>query len=86
MAHMGRPGLSAVQEAELWERRKYGESLRDIGRALGKHARWVFVFDVFAEHESLELWLKAHERREMDLLRPWQQRGCPHSSRRRRFS
>ncbi|WP_366519075.1 helix-turn-helix domain-containing protein [Natronocella acetinitrilica] len=35
---MGRPGLSAGQKAELWARWKAGESLSDIGRALGKHA------------------------------------------------
>ena len=38
MAEMGRPGLSAGQKAELWARWKAGESLSDIGRALGKHA------------------------------------------------
>lgn len=35
---MGRPGLSARQKTELWARWKAGESLSDIGRALGKHA------------------------------------------------
>ena len=38
MAHMGRPGLSAAQKAELWQRWKEGQSLSEIGRALGKHA------------------------------------------------
>ena len=38
MAHMGRPGLSAVQKADLWQRWKQGQSLSEIGRALGKHA------------------------------------------------
>ena len=38
MAQMGRPGLSATQKRELWDRWKSGESLSDIGRALGKHA------------------------------------------------
>lgn len=38
MAQMGRPGLSASQKAELWQRWKTGQSLSDIGRALGKHA------------------------------------------------
>jgi len=38
MGHMGRPGLSAAQKADLWERWKQGQSLREIGRALGKHA------------------------------------------------
>jgi len=38
MAQMGRPGLSFSQKAELWARWKDGQSLSDIGRALGKHA------------------------------------------------
>ena len=38
MAQMGRLGLSALQKAELWQRWKAGQSLSDIGRALGKHA------------------------------------------------
>lgn len=38
MAQMGRPGLSAAQKTELWHRWKNGQSLSDIGRALGKHA------------------------------------------------
>ena len=38
MAQMGRPGLSASQKAELWQRWKAGQSLSDIGRALSKHA------------------------------------------------
>lgn len=38
MAQMGRPGLSASQKAELWQRWKAGQSLSDVGRALGKHA------------------------------------------------
>ena len=42
MARMGRPGLSAEQKRELWARWKDGQSLSDIGRALGKHAASVF--------------------------------------------
>ncbi len=38
MAQRGRPGLSASEKADLWERWKSGQSLSDIGRALGKHA------------------------------------------------
>ena len=38
MAHRGRPGLSAAQKADLWQRWKQGQSLSEIGRALGKHA------------------------------------------------
>ncbi len=42
MAQMGRPGLSAGQKAELWQRWKTGQSLSEIGLALGKHAGSVF--------------------------------------------
>ena len=35
---MGRPGLSAAQKTQLWQRWKAGQSLSDIGRALGKQA------------------------------------------------
>ena len=42
MAQMGRPGLSAAQKAELWRRWKSGQSLSEIGCALGKHAGSVF--------------------------------------------
>ncbi len=38
MARIGRPGLSDAQKSELWRRFREGESLSDIGRALGKHA------------------------------------------------
>lgn len=43
MARTGRPGLSTTQKQELWTRWKNGESLSDIGRALGKHAASVFA-------------------------------------------
>ena len=36
MTQMGRPGLSAAQKTELWDRWKIGQSHSDIGRALGK--------------------------------------------------
>jgi IS30 family transposase len=42
MARTGRPGLLAEQKRELWVRWKDGQSLSDIGRALGKHAGSVF--------------------------------------------
>lgn len=38
MRPMGRPGLSGAHKAELWRRWKHGQSLSEIGRALGKHA------------------------------------------------
>ena len=34
----GASGLSAAQKADLWQRWKQGQSLSEIGRALGKHA------------------------------------------------
>ena len=42
MAQMGRPGLSSQEKQELWARWRAGQSLSDIGRALGKHAASVF--------------------------------------------
>lgn len=42
MARLGRPGLSAEQKADLWERWKRGQSLSEIGLALGKHAASIF--------------------------------------------
>lgn len=36
MAQLGRPGLTGEQKRELWSRWKAGESLSEIGRALGK--------------------------------------------------
>ena len=38
MGQMGRPGLSLGQKRELWNRLSSGQSLSEIGRALGKHA------------------------------------------------
>jgi IS30 family transposase len=42
MAQIGRPGLSVGQKAELWARWRQGQSLSEIGRALGKHAASIF--------------------------------------------
>ena len=38
MARMGRPGLSDQEKSELWRRWQAGQTLTDIGLALGKHA------------------------------------------------
>ena len=46
MARTGRPGISAEQKQELWRRWKAGETLSEIGRALGKHAASVFAIVV----------------------------------------
>ena len=42
MARVGRPGMNDAQKKELWERWRRGESLSDIGRALGKFPASVF--------------------------------------------
>jgi len=42
MARLGRPGLSAEEKKELWSRWRQGQSLSDIGRALGKHAGSIY--------------------------------------------
>jgi len=42
MAQMGRPGMSDGQKKEVWQRWRKGESLSDIGRAVGKHPGSVF--------------------------------------------
>src|ERR1700688_5230523 len=46
-----RRGLSAEQKAELWKRRKAGQSLNEIGRALGKDH--VVVHFVLARHGGI---------------------------------
>ncbi len=38
MAQRGRPGLSVQQKKDLWSRWRQGQSLSEIGRALGKQA------------------------------------------------
>src|SRR4051812_32685357 len=38
MAQLGRPGLSAQQKQELWSRSRMGQSISEIGRALGKQS------------------------------------------------
>jgi len=42
MAQRGRPGMTAGQKTEVWQRWSKGESLSDIGRAVGKHPGSVF--------------------------------------------
>jgi len=42
MARTGRPGLWAKEKQELWARWRLGQSLSDIGRALGKHAGSIY--------------------------------------------
>ena len=42
MARTGRPGLSPKQKRELWARWRRGESVSEIGRALGKQAGSIY--------------------------------------------
>ncbi len=65
MAQLGRPGLSAMQKAELWERWKNGESLSEIGRALGKHAG--SVFGVLKTHGGIVPTPRRRSRRTLTL-------------------
>ena len=44
VAEAPRRGLSPAQRAEMWARWKAGESMSDIGRALGKHPGSIFTF------------------------------------------
>ena len=41
MSRRGRPGLSVDQKAELWRRWKSGQSLIEIGVAIGRHANTI---------------------------------------------
>lgn len=42
MAHVGRPGMTETQKDEVWRRWRTGESLSDIGRAVGKFPASIF--------------------------------------------
>ncbi|MCA9497916.1 MAG: hypothetical protein KC588_01850 [Nitrospira sp.] len=52
LAQLGRPGLLSPQKAEAWEQWKRGQSLSDIGWALGKHAG--SIHGIIADKLSLE--------------------------------
>ncbi len=65
MARTGRPGLSPEQKRDLWFRWKAGESLSDIGRALGKHA--ASVFGVLRAHGGI---MPTPRKRNVACLRP----------------
>lgn len=43
MARLGRPGMSDERKNELWERWQGGESISEIGRAMGKPAGSVYT-------------------------------------------
>src|SRR6202158_4033102 len=60
-----RRGLSAPQKAELWKRWKAGQSLNEIGRALGKDH--VVVHFVLARHGGIAPALRRRARRVLTL-------------------
>lgn len=66
MTLMGRPGLTDKQRAELWERWKKGESLSDIGRAIGKHAG--SVFGVLRSHGGIYQPPRRRSKRSLTLV------------------
>jgi IS30 family transposase len=60
-----RRGLSAEQKAELWKRWKSGQSLHEIGRALGKDH--VVVHFVLARHGGIAPPTRRRSRRVLTL-------------------
>src|ERR1700680_4070975 len=62
----GKPrGLSAEQKAELWKRWKVGQSLHEIGRALGKDH--VVIHFVLARHGGIAPPPRRRSRRALTL-------------------
>ena len=66
MAQKGRPGLSAAQKVELWQRWKLGQSLSEIGRALGKHAGSVHT--VLSAHGGIIPATRSRSARSLSLV------------------
>ena len=75
MIERNRRGLSAEQKAELWKRWKAGQSLNEIGRALGKDH--VVVHFVLARHGGIAPPTRRRSRRVLtlaereDISSPW---------------
>src|SRR6202035_841599 len=65
MIERNRRGLSAEQKAELWKRWKAGQSLNEIGRALGKDH--VVVHFVLARHGGIAPPTRRRSRRVLTL-------------------
>src|SRR5579871_5922153 len=65
MIERNRRGLSAEQKAELWKRWKAGQSLHEIGRALGKDH--VVVHFVLARHGGIAPAARRRSRRVLTL-------------------
>jgi IS30 family transposase len=65
MIEQKRRGLSAEQKAELWKRWKAGQSLHEIGRAIGKDH--VVVHFVLARHGGIAPPARRRSRRVLTL-------------------
>src|SRR5579864_116793 len=65
MIERNRRGLSAEQKAELWKRWKAGQSLNEIGRALGRDH--VVVHFVLARHGGIAPLVRHRSRRVLTL-------------------
>src|SRR5215467_10060184 len=65
MIEQKRRGLSAEQKAELWRRWKSGQSLNEIGRALGKDH--VVIHFVLARHGGIAPPARRRSRRALTL-------------------
>src|SRR5579862_4431115 len=65
MIERNRRGLSAEQKAEIWKRWKAGQSLHEIGRALGKDH--VVVHFVLARHGGIAPAARRRSRRALTL-------------------
>src|ERR1700687_2898032 len=65
MIERNRRGLSAEQKAELWKRWKAGQSLNEIGRALGKDH--VVIQFVLAGHGGITPAARRRSRRVLTL-------------------
>jgi len=65
MSEGGRKGLSALQRAELWSRWKAGQSLQEIGRALGKDH--VVIHFLLARHGGIAPAVRRRSRRALTL-------------------
>src|SRR6202790_594661 len=65
MIERNRRGLSAEQKAELWKRWKAGQSLNEIGRALGKDH--VVVHFVLARHGGIASPIRRRAQRVLTL-------------------
>jgi IS30 family transposase len=65
MAQLGRPGLSAQQKEVLWSRWRQGQSLSEIGRALGKQPG--SIHGVLASNGGVTPYLRARGCRALTL-------------------